>query len=109
MPHLRPRHVDRALRKSLRFWPVVCLVGSRQVGKSTLLRGLAKFKYLTLDDAGLAALAAQSPAEVLAPPCVIDEAQKAPKIFDAVKLDVDREKRPGKFVLTGSVRFRGGR
>ena len=80
-------------------------MGSRQVGKSTFLRGLSRYRYLTLDDPGLAALAEQNPKEILVPPCVIDEAQKAPKIFDAVKLNVDQEKRPGKFVLTGSVRF----
>jgi predicted AAA+ superfamily ATPase len=75
------------------------------VGKSTLLRSLPGFRYQTLDDQGLAALASQSPEELLRPPCVVDEAQKSPGVFDAVKADVDREKRPGKFVLTGSVRF----
>lgn len=105
MPHDRLRHLESALTKALRFWPVVCLVGPRQVGKSTLLKRLRKYKYSSFDDSGWAALAEQNPAEVLTPPCAIDEAQKVPAIFDAVKLEVDREKRPGKFILTGSVRF----
>jgi predicted AAA+ superfamily ATPase len=105
MPHLRPRHLDHVLLKSLRFWPVVCLVGSRQVGKSTLLRRLDGYRYLTFDDDGTAALAERNPKEMLEPPCVIDEAQKVPRVFDAVKLDVDRERKPGKYILTGSVRF----
>lgn len=105
MPHARPRHLNSIVTKSLGFWPVVCLVGSRQVGKSTFLKGLSRYRYQTLDDPGLAALALRNPDEILDPPCVIDEAQKAPRVFDAVKMNVDREKRPGKFILTGSVRF----
>lgn len=93
------------LKKNLKFWPVICLVGSRQVGKSTLVKTLSKFRYFTFDDPGFAALAEQNPSQILEPPCVFDEAQKVPKIFDAVKLNVDQEKRPGKFILTGSVRF----
>jgi predicted AAA+ superfamily ATPase len=38
-------------------------------------------------------------------PLIIDEAQKCPKIFDAVKFMVDREKRPGSYILTGSTQF----
>lgn len=105
MPHLRPRHLASTLSRALKYWPVLCLVGSRQVGKSTFLRGLPRYRYHSFDDIALAALAERNPSQFLDPPCVIDEAQKAPSIFDAVKLDVDREKRPGKFILTGSVRF----
>lgn len=105
MPHLRSRHIEPLLLKSLKFWPVLCLVGSRQVGKSTLLKSMKQFSYITLDEAGSEALAKQNPAQLLNPPCTIDEAQRAPSIFNAVKLNVDLEKRPGKFILTGSIRF----
>ena len=105
MPHSRDRYLTKLLAKSLRFWPVVCLVGARQVGKSTLLRNLKGYEYSTLDDSGLNELATRNPRALLNPPCIIDEAQKAPRLFDEVKLDVDHQRVPGKFVLTGSVRF----
>jgi len=93
------------IQKSLKFWPVVCLAGARQVGKSTFLKKIEGYQYLTLDDSGLSELASKNPSSLLTPPCIIDEAQKAPALFDAVKLDVDLQKKPGKFILTGSVRF----
>lgn len=62
-------------------------------------------RYLSFDDANMAELARRNPKEILNPPCAIDEAQKVPGIFDAVKFDVDQNKRPGKYILTGSVRF----
>ncbi len=105
MPHERTRHLERALSKSLRYWPVVCVTGARQVGKTTLLRKLRRFHYVSMDDPAILDLALRNPKSVLTPPSVIDEAQKCPKIFDAVKLDVDERKIPGKYVLTGSVRF----
>ena len=105
MPHSRDRYLAPLLKKSLKFWPVVCLAGARQVGKSTFLKSLKGYDYSTLDDLGLLNLATRNPAALLTPPCVIDEAQKAPELFDAVKLDVDEKRVPGKFILTGSVRF----
>lgn len=105
MPHARERLILPQLKKALSFWPVVCVVGARQVGKSTLLRGLKGYAYKSLDDDALRALAESSPQSVLQDRCVIDEAQKAPGLFDAVKLAVDEARRPGRFLLTGSVRF----
>jgi predicted AAA+ superfamily ATPase len=93
------------LEKSLKFWPAVCVVGSRQVGKSTCLREMAAYRYLSFDDLASASLAKKNPSQILTPPLIIDEAQKVPGIFDAVKLDIDREKRPGKYIFSGSVRF----
>jgi predicted AAA+ superfamily ATPase len=105
MPHTRSRYLQAVVQKSLKFWPVVCLVGARQVGKSTFLKKIEGYQYLTLDDLGLSELASKNPSSLLSPPCIIDEAQKAPALFDAVKLDIDLQKKPGKFILTGSVRF----
>ncbi len=105
MPHNRFRFLSPLVQNSLKYWPVICLVGARQVGKSTLLKRLDHRSYLTLDDPGTAQLASSNPQSILKPPCSLDEVQKAPLLFDAVKLDVDQEKRPGKFILTGSVRF----
>ena len=105
MPHTRDRHLTPSIQKNLKFWPVICLVGARQVGKSTFLKQFKKFTYSTLDDSGINELAVRNPQSILTPPCILDEAQKAPALFDAVKMQVDQKRIPGQFILTGSVRF----
>lgn len=84
-------------------------MGLRQVGKSTLLRELLQLSpYLTLDDQDTLSDAAASAKAFLGkhePPLVIDEVQKCPPIFDAIKSLVDRNRVPGSFYLTGSSAF----
>lgn len=107
MPHLRSRLLEKEIRKDLSWSPIVSVLGMRQVGKSTLLRQIGK-SYLTLDDDRALQkleLGDWSEVESAHPPLVIDEAQKNAGLFDRVKLLVDRAKRPGQFILTGSVRF----
>ena len=87
--------------------PAIGILGMRQTGKSTLVRGLCT-DFLTFDDpSALRALEEGGGAylESLAPPVGLDEAQKAPPVFDLVKLVSDRSRKPGRFLLTGSVRF----
>jgi predicted AAA+ superfamily ATPase len=115
MPHARERHVLPLLVKRLSFSPVVALQGARQVGKSFLVRELLKrgrpsLVYQTFDQASVRAFAASNPETFLsqyedASPLVVDEAQKVPAIFDAVKYEVDRLRRPGCFLLLGSTEF----
>jgi predicted AAA+ superfamily ATPase len=79
----------------------------RQVGKTTLLKQLGT-SYVTLDDDDVLRRFEQgiwTEIESAPAPLVVDEAQKSPGLFDRVKLIVDRRKRPGQFLLTGSVRF----
>jgi len=79
----------------------------RQVGKTTLLRQNPG-TYLTLDDDSLRNTWETGDWSILESsrkPIIIDEAQKLPGVFDRVKLLVDRSRRPGQFILTGSVRF----
>ena len=87
--------------------PVVLLNGARQTGKTTLAQELASgSQYFTLDDAATLAVAASDPAgfiKNLPGPVVIDEIQKAPDLFPAIKLSVDKDRRPGHFLLTGSA------
>ncbi len=92
-----PRHVATRLREALSDRPVVLLHGARQSGKTTLARALAEndypAHYVTLD--GLTALAAarSDPEGFLAGlegPVVIDEVQRAPELFLAIKAEVDR-------------------
>ncbi|MGH8259329.1 MAG: ATP-binding protein, partial [Steroidobacteraceae bacterium] len=109
MAYLRNRHLVPQLQKSGRFWPVVGVLGLRQAGKSTLLGSLLDVPHhVTLDDQDAledARLSAKNFLAKLSTPIVIDEAQKAPAIFDAIKLEVDRERVPGSYYLTGSSRF----
>jgi len=103
-----PRGLAAPLRAALADRPVVVLQGPRQSGKTTLARALAPAgrRYLTLDEASLLASARADPAGFLAlhpGPVVIDEIQMAPELLPAIKLSVDRDRTPGRFLLTGSA------
>ena len=104
-----PRHAEARLRESLADSPVVLIQGPRQCGKTTLAQtvGLASgYEYISFDDRAVCSAAEADPGgfvDALPPRVVLDEAQKAPGIFSAVKLAVDRERAPGRFILTGSV------
>lgn len=98
------------VREALRDTPVVLLNGARQTGKSTLVRsGMLEnrgARYLTLDDAGVLAAAEADPAGFLAGlsgPVILDEVQRSPGLFPAIKAEVDQDRRPGRFLLTGSA------
>lgn len=90
--------------------PVVAVHGARTVGKSTLLRSLASSagrEPVDLDDpasrdAVEASLSAFASAES---PVFVDEYQHVPAILDAIKAELNRDLRPGRFVLTGSTRY----
>lgn len=118
MPHSRKRHALVLLLKKLAFSPVVSLQGARQTGKSFLARDILPGslpkknnpKYLSFDAQGTKDFAATNPDTFLEQsadysPVILDEAQKVPAIFDAVKLRVDRARRPGAYVLLGSTEF----
>jgi predicted AAA+ superfamily ATPase len=101
------RHVTEALAAALRDTPVVLLVGPRQAGKSTLAQTLVPpDRYVTLDEATTLAAAQRDPTGFLShftELTVIDEVQRAPDLLLAVKVAVDRRRRPGRFLLTGSA------
>lgn len=104
------RHIQARLLEALADTPVVLLIGARQTGKSTLVRHLAEnvypARYLTLDDATTLAAARHDPTGFLAGPdgpVIIDEVQRAPELFLAIKSSVDRRRQPGRFLLTGSA------
>lgn len=104
------RHLATRILEALADTPVVFLNGPRQSGKSTLAQTLARQEfsadYLTLDDATTLAAARSDPEGFLAGfegPIVIDEIQRAPELFLAIKAKVDRDRKPGRFLLTGSA------
>jgi predicted AAA+ superfamily ATPase len=95
---------------ALKDSPVVLLNGARQVGKSTLVEWLSSHghtaRYVTLDDAVVLSAVHNNPEGFLAgyqEPLIIDEVQRAPEIFLALKASVDKKKRAGQFLLTGSA------
>ena len=103
--------LDTALA-ALADTPVVAINGARQVGKSTLARQLwqrAGGQVITLDDETQRDAALADPRgfvdRVIDGPLIIDEVQRVPELFRAVKAAVDRDRRPGRFILTGSTRL----
>lgn len=115
MPHACPRLILRLLLNRLRHSPIVAIQGARQTGKSFLSKillktNLPKSIYISLDLASEQQLAQTSPQVFLtksenAKPLIIDEAQKSPELFDALKYSVDENRIPGRFLILGSTEF----
>ena len=105
-----PRFLQGPLLEALSDRPVVFLNGARQTGKSTLARAIGSkehpARYLTLDDAGVLAAARADPEgfiQAFGSAVILDEVQRVPELFLALKASVDRDRRPGRFLLTGSA------
>jgi len=108
-PALYPRFAQQRLEAALADAPVVLIHGPRQCGKTTLARVVgdpAGYAYLTFDDAGTRAAAEADPTgfvDDLPARAVLDEVQHVPRLFSALKSAIDRDRRPGRFILTGSA------
>ncbi len=108
---MQPRHLAPQLAEALADTPVVLVNGARQSGKSTLVRaqsalGSTPRRYITLDDAAVLNAAQSEPAGFingLQGDTTLDEVQRVPALFLAVTAAVDRQRQPGRFLLTGSV------
>lgn len=101
-----PRHLEPLLRESLLDTPAVLVNGPRQCGKTTLVRQFEPaMAYYTLDDPGLLAAVRQDPVGFVRQldRAIIDEVQRAPQLLLALKLAIDQDRRPGRFLLTGSA------
>ncbi|MCA9739013.1 MAG: ATP-binding protein [Gemmatimonadetes bacterium] len=107
VPQLTPRVLTAAVQRVARTMPVVVVTGARQTGKSTLVADLlpGRRTYDSLDDLEVRALAERRPDELVGRPgaMVLDEVQRVPDLLLAVKRAVDRDRQPGRFVLTGSA------
>ena len=111
------RHITSALIEALSDNPVVFLGGARQTGKSTLAQWLASSKtkvrgksysakYLTLDNSVVLSAVQSDPSGFIANAgenLIIDEVQRVPELFLAIKAEVDKKRIPGRFFLTGSA------
>ena len=104
------RNIEAKIKNLNESFPVILITGPRQVGKTTVLKWLAKEnrRYVTLDDFRERQLAKEDPKSFLLkykPPVIIDEVQYAPELFSYIKMHVDENKENGGFWLTGSQAF----
>lgn len=117
------RHLTASVSASLQDTPAVLVNGPRQCGKTTLVRQFAQgsasppsdapgpqdpslgMTYLTLDDPAVLDAARFDPVGLLRQldRAIIDEVQRAPQLLLALKLSIDQDRRPGRFLLTGSA------
>ncbi len=105
------RIIEKKLKEYCKMFPVVAVVGPRQIGKSTTLKKifLKKYMYISMDDLETRIKASDNPKEFilnLDDFCIIDEAQYCPEIFSYIKLKVDSDPSiKGRFILSGSQNF----
>jgi hypothetical protein len=105
-----PRALGSSIRAALADTPAIFLHGARQTGKTTLVQSFLKdgssTTYLSLDKAHVLEAASADPegfVSRLETPVILDEVQLEPALFRALKVEIDRDRRPGRFLLTGSA------
>ena len=105
--NLKPRFCGASLVERLAVMPAVVVTGARQTGKSTLVQDLlpGERQFFTLDDLDVVDLARSDPEALLegGGPVTLDEVQREPSLLLAVKRAIDRNRIPGRFVITGSA------
>jgi predicted AAA+ superfamily ATPase len=102
------RELAESIVHALRSLPVVVVTGMRQTGKTTLLQQDSAFRnrrYVTLDDLEQLEAARRDPDEFTAgdDPLTIDAIQKCPELLSSIKRRVDKDRRHGKYLLSGSA------
>jgi len=103
------RKYEKTLKAMSRQFPAVLVTGPRQVGKTALVRKVfPNADYVSLDLPSIASQAETLPEEFLKrfdTPLIIDEVQYAPSLFRHLKVMIDKDKKPGLYILTGSQNF----
>lgn len=104
------RELERKFLRLNDFFKVILVTGARQVGKTTMLKHLASENrtYVTLDNSMARELAKTDPVlffQTYKPPVLIDEVQKAPELFEQIKVICDGSDEKGLIWLTGSEQF----
>jgi uncharacterized protein len=104
-----PRFSEHRLRTALQDTPVVLIHGSRQCGKTTLAQAVGSelgYHYISLDDNNQLAAAQTDPVGFVAglpEKTILDEIQRAPGLFTSLKANIDQNRQPGRYILTGSA------
>lgn len=108
-PEAYARHLAPRLREALADAPAVLIHGPRQCGKTTLVRAIGEprgYRYVSFDDAAILAAARSDPAGFvsrLPAKVILDEVQRVPELFMALKESIDARRTAGRFILTGSA------
>ena len=104
------RHAEKTVRSLSRMFGAVLVAGPRQVGKTTMLEQITSdMGYGTLDDPIVRASAEEESGTFFKdnpPPVFVDEIQKAPALFEQIKMYLDRERKKGQFFMCGSQQFK---
>ena len=104
-----PRLMAKELKESVREYPVTALLGPRQSGKTTLAKKIFPHKeYVSMEDLDKRQFALQDPRgflDTFKSGAVIDEVQRVPELLSYIQTKVDRERKKGRFILTGSNQF----
>ncbi len=104
------RHAEKTVQELSRMFGAVLVAGPRQAGKTTMLEKLTDgMNYATLDDPILRASAEEASGTFFKdnpPPVFVDEIQKAPVLFEHIKILLDRERKKGQFFMCGSQQFK---
>ena len=104
------RELERKFLRLNDFFKVILVTGARQVGKTTMLKHLAgdDRTYVSMDNAAARDLAKSDPVlffQTYRPPVLIDEVQKAPELFEQIKIICDESDETGLIWLTGSQQY----
>lgn len=106
----RKRHAEATVEKLSKMFGAILVAGPRQVGKTTMLKKFAKnINYATLDDMIVRASAQEESGTFFKdnpPPVFVDEIQKAPELFNQIKMIIDRDHQKGQFYMCGSQQFK---
>ncbi|PKL14011.1 MAG: AAA family ATPase [Spirochaetae bacterium HGW-Spirochaetae-8] len=103
------RTAEATLLRLVKGFPVICVTGPRQSGKTTLVKNTFPDKpYISLEDPDIARVAREDPRGLLdryEDGLILDEAQAVPEIFLYLKTAVDKDPTPGRYIVTGSHQF----
>lgn len=104
------RHAEKTVEQLSKMFGAVLVAGPRQVGKTTMLEKLTgDINKVTLDDPIIRAGAEEESGTFFKdnpPPVFVDEIQKAPKLFEQIKMILDRDRKKGQFFMCGSQQFK---